>query len=475
MSNGLFNNKNQKMKRLSKRLSAIILIIIALLIFTYIGFHLFTEYIWMDSLGFGNVFTTILYSKVFLAAAGFVLFFGLTFLTIYWIRLSYMNHFHHGQLPSMIIQGKLAYPIMGAASVFIGLIGSSIVQGLGWEPALKLLNYTTFNQTDPYFNMDVSFYVFVLPFIEFILYTLLNLFIFFLLAQIGAYSAFHMYRMSRHAQIHLATTFGLIGVFLAGIHLLGRYNTLLTDQVNIFQKSVVHGLSYTDQVINVPKSYVLAAVALGMVVWVIVAVFRGNIKSALKPIIIYMIFIIISQGASVIVQNFLVSPNEFSREEPFLEHNLNFTRAAYDLDDIELKDNPGNDSLDEEMIERNQLTLDNVRLNDSRPLLDIYNQLQTFRTYYKFNDMDIDRYEIDGEYEQVFIGARELSTDNLPQQAQTWVNKNLRYTHGYGIAMSHVNEITKQGQPEYILKNIPSEGEIDVERPQIYYGEEPYP
>src|SRR5699024_3790256 len=145
------------------------------------------------------------------------------------------------------------------------------------------------------------------------------------------------------------------------------------------------------------------------------------------------------------------------------------------LDSIEEKENPGNMELDEDMLERNQLTLDNVRLNDSRPLLDIYNQLQTFRTYYKFNNMDIDSYDINGKYEQVFIGARELSTDELPDQAQTWVNENLRYTHGYGVAMSHVNEITIQGQPQYILKNIPSDGEIDVERPQIYYGEEPYP
>src|SRR5699024_12882990 len=104
------------------------------------------------------------------------------------------------------------------------------------------------------------------------------------------------------------------------------------------------------------------------------------------------------------------------------------------------------------MLERNQLTLDNVRLNDSRQLLDIYNQLQTFRTYYKFNIMDIDRYDINGKYEQVFIGARELSTDDLPDQAPTWVNKNLRYTHGYGVAMSHVNEITKEGQTECIIR-----------------------
>src|SRR5699024_12665149 len=108
------------------------------------------------------------------------------------------------------------------------------------------------------------------------------------------------------------------------------------------------------------------------------------------------------------------------------KHNLNFTRATYDLNSIEEKENPSNIELDEDMLERNQLTLDNVRLNDSRPLLDIYNQLQTFRTHYKFNNMDIDRYDINGKYEQVLIGARELRTDELPDQTQTWVSKNLR-------------------------------------------------
>src|SRR5690625_2952210 len=124
------------------------------------------------------------------------------------------------------------------------------------------------------------------------------------------------------------------------------------------------------------------------------------------------------------------------------------------------------------MIERNELTIDNVRINDARPLLDIYNQLQTFRTYYQFNDVDVDRYEIDGEYQQVFIGARELSTEDLPEQAHTWVNRTLRYTHGYGVAMSHVNELTAQGQPQYMLSNLPPQGDLDITRPQIYFGEQ---
>src|SRR5699024_5285003 len=143
--------------------------------------------------------------------------------------------------------------------------------------------------------------------------------------------------------------------------------------------------------------------------------------------------------------------------------------------DIKEEEHPGNSSLSEELVEANELTLNNVRLNDSRPLLDIYNQLQTFRTYYKFNDMHIDRYKIDVNYEQVFVRVRDLRTDDLPDQAKTWVNRKLRYTHGYGVAMSHVNKVTNQGQPEYMIKNLPPEGVLDVTRPQIYFGEEDYP
>src|SRR5699024_8513610 len=122
-----------------------------------------------------------------------------------------------------------------------------------------------------------------------------------------------------------------------------------------------------------------------------------------------------------------------------------------------------------------QLTIDNVRLNDSRPLLDIYNQLQTFRTYYQFNDMDIDRYEVDGEYEQVFIGARELSTHDLPEQAQTWVNRNVRYTHGYVVAMSHVHKGVVDGQSEYLWQNMPVDADFVIDNPLICVGEEDYP
>ncbi|TMN22447.1 UPF0182 family membrane protein [Lentibacillus cibarius] len=461
---------NKKFNWIGYLVLALILVIIA----GVLSLGLITDYIWMDSLDYAGVFTTILSSKILLAVAGFILFAAGTFFTLYWIRRSYMKHFDPNQLPPILLRRKAIIFIMIGISAIIGLFGSSVIQGIGWERTLKFLNHVSFGQTDPYFDMDISFYVYVLPFLKFIVFVLIGLSVFFLLLEIGAYSVFQMYRLSRSAQMHLGTTLGVIGLLLAANHVLQPFDTLSTNQVNLFQQSVVTGLSYTDDLINVPKAYILAAVAIIMTIWMIVALVRGRLRSVVVPIAVYVGLAIIGQGASVVVQNFIVSPNEFSKEKPYLEDDLSYTKAAYDLDSIEERQHPGNKSLTQEMVERNSGTIDNVRMNDSRPLLDVYNQLQTFRTYYEFNDVDIDRYKIDGNYEQVFLGARELNTTDLPSQAKTWVNQNLRYTHGYGLAMSHVNQVTPQGQPEYMLKNLPPEGSMDVERPQIYFGEEPY-
>lgn len=474
-SNKLNKKQIARLKKIGVRL-AIFLGIIALILFVGVPIlQWLTEYIWMDTLGFENVFMTILESKIILGVSGFIVFAVTMYVTLYFIRKAYINHFDTRQMVSIVANKKSSNLLMIGIALLFGFIGSAIVKGIGWEPALKVMNYESFNQTDPHFGLDVSFYMFVLPFIKFILFVLLGLAVFYLLVGLGAYSVFQLYKRSRLAQFHLGAILAVIGLILAGIHVLAPYETLLTNYVNIFQKSVVHGMSYTDKLVNIPKAYILAGVALLGSIWMIISIYRGKLEAMLIPIVLYVLLVVLGQGASFVVQNFIVSPNEFAREEPYLQHNLDFTRAAYGLEAIEVKEHPGNDSLSEELIENNALTLDNVRLNDSRPLLDIYNQIQTIRTYYRFNDMDIDRYKVDGKYEQVFVGARELSMDDLPDQAQTWVNRNLRYTHGYGVAMSHVNDVTSQGQPEYMIKDLPPEGDIDIERPQIYFGEEEYP
>ncbi|GAA0456024.1 UPF0182 family protein [Alkalibacillus silvisoli] len=467
-------NRKQKenLKKFLNPLKWIGLIVIPLIVIGLLSLNWITEYIWMGSVGFEQVYTTILFSRFSLGAIGFVLYFVITFITLFWIHRSYVLFLNHSMIPNILLNKKSAYSIIIGIAIVFGIIGTSMVQGIGWEPTLKALNYESFNQTDPYFNLDISFYIYVLPFLELIINLLLGLTIFMTIIVALAYSVFNMYRESRSAQLHLGISISLIGLFIAGNHLLEPYGTLLTNQVNIFQTSVVHGLSYTDDVVNIPKAYVLAGVAIIGVIILIVALIKGNLIWMAIPIALYITVALAGQLVSAAVQNYVVSPNEYHREEPYLQHNLDYTLDAYDLNDITTEQHPGNQSLDEDMIERNQLTIDNVRINDSRPILDVYNQLQTFRNYYQFNDVDIDRYYIDGEYQQVFIGARELNTSDLPDQARTWVNENLRYTHGYGVTMSHVNEITEQGQPEYILQDLPPEGDIDVTRPQIYFGEE---
>lgn len=437
-------------------------------------FNFLTNYIWMESLGFESVYTTTLITKISLVVAGFLLFFIFTYLTLAGMQKIIIDTIGKAKFIQQIGPKKMVTWSNIIISILIGLLGSFIVQKIGWEPVLKVFNQVNFNQADPHFGHDLSFYFFTLPVLNFVLNVLMILSV--ILAGVAAFSYF-MFQAFHHriAKVQLAFYITIFGLSLAATHYLGMYNALFTNKVNAFQKSAVYGVSYTDDVINIPSAYVLAAVTVLATIWAVVTLFRKNYMRLVIPFGLYLLVLFGSQAASFVVQQFVVSPNEFQQETPYLEENLAMTRQAYELEDMEVKDHPGNASLDEEMIERNEMTINNIRINDSRPLNDVYNQIQTFRTYYEFEDIDIDRYMIDGEYEQVFIGARELSMKDLPEQAQTWVNQNLRYTHGYGVAMSHVNEVTAQGQPEYLVKNLPTSGEIDVERPQIYFGEQNYP
>ena len=228
-----------KMKKLGKIFGTIIGIILVIGVLFLLTFSWITDYIWMENLGFEGVFTTILGSKITLGAIGFVLFFIASFITLQWIRSSYVNHLHESQLPPFISSKKLSRLLILSGSFIVGIFGSAVVQGVGWEPLLKFLQHQSFGQTDPHFNMDISFYMFVLPFVEFVVYLLLTMGVLALLAEIGAYSVFHMYRLSRRAQLHIGFTIGLIGLMLAAIHLLAPYHTLLSNSVNLFQESVV--------------------------------------------------------------------------------------------------------------------------------------------------------------------------------------------------------------------------------------------
>ena len=175
----------------------------------------------------------------------------------------------------------------------------------------------------------------------------------------------------------------------------------------------------------------------------------------------------------ILAQKLIVKPNELTKESPYIEHNIKLTREAYNLNKMkEVKFNVS-DTITPEVLAENDATIQNIRVWDERPLLQTYRQLESLRLYYDFNNVDVDRYQINGKYRQIMLSVRELVASQLPPQANTWVNRHLIYTHGYGLVSNPVNEVTKEGLPQLIVKGIPPTFEPDmrIDRPEIYFGE----
>ena len=199
------------------------------------------------------------------------------------------------------------------------------------------------------------------------------------------------------------------------------------------------------------KKFNLVLISIG--VWILVAIFLGGLYPTL-------------------IQNFVVQPNEFNKERPYIESAIKFTRAAYGLDNAKNQQFDVDNLLDIYDPDH-KITVDNIRLWDWQPLMTTYKNLQQLRPYYVFDDVDVDRYIIDGNYRQVMLSAREIDQAELPEEAKTWINQKLMYTHGYGLVVSPVTEVAEEGFPEFFVKDIPPRFSTDlkIERPEIYFGE----
>jgi hypothetical protein len=324
---------------------------------------------------------------------------------------------------------------------------------------------------DPVFNREISFYVFSLPFLHFLRGWFLGALIVILLGSAGVY--FLSYTVQRHrfdfAKPVLAHVDGLViailGLFVWG-YWLGIWELVLSE------RGVAFGASYTDMHAKLPAQWILLALVLICIGFVIVSILRRNPRWFFYGIGGWIVAaIIVGVIFPAVVQRFQVQPNELAREKPYIGYNIDFTREAFALDRIEEQSFPAEETPIPQDITENEVTISNIRLWDPRPLKDTYNQLQSLRLYYDFNDVDVDRYTIDGAYRQVMLSARELSAEKLESEAQTWVNRKLIYTHGYGVVLSPVNKVTAQGLPEFLVKDIPLSGDFNIERPQIYFGE----
>jgi len=445
--------------------------LLVLFAFVNIAKGFYTEWLWFSSLGYGSVYTTVLKARllVFFVAAGLfcLLFLGNLVLAT---RLAPRNGapFWPWAIVSRLQRIVRWNVILG--TILLSLIFGLVAQG-GWLTILQFFNAQPFGIADPVFHREIGFYVFSLPFLHLLRGWLLGALIIILASTAGTY--FFSYTVQRlrfdSARPVLAHIGGLVmailGLFAWG-YWLGIWELVFSSSGMVF------GAGYADMHAKLPAQWILLAVVVIFMGVILVSVLRRNYRWPVYGIAGWIAAAIIIGGIFPgLVQRFQVQPSELARERPYIEYNIDFTREAFALGRIEEKPFPAGETTSLEDITQNEVTINNIRLWDHRPLKDTYNHIQSLRPYYDFNDVDVDRYTIDDEYRQVMLSARELSVEKLPGEAQTWLNRRLVYTHGYGVTLSPVNEVTSQGLPVLLVKDIPPVGDFNIEQPQIYYGE----
>jgi uncharacterized protein len=468
------------MKHCRRAIGTIIVILVLAIAFSKTLVHLLTEAWWFGAIDFASVFWTRLTWQVLLWGISFV-----AYSAFLWgnYRLAIRNSQSRGwallQTNALELKAGVNRFFNWVAAVLILLIALIAAASSlpAWEMVLKYLHPTLFGKQDPIFQQDISFYLFRLPLYEGIHLWLLGM----ILIAIALVSGVYLLRgmiasgdrlgveVIGHAKVHLSLLLGVILLLVAWSFWLDRYHLLSAPG------KVVFGASYTDVHARILACLVMGVMSLGIAFLFFVSMRRRSFALPLQGLTLFAVTLIVFNGIYPwFMQQFIVNPNELSKEKLYIEHNIQFTQAAYHLNDVQKESYAAIATLNRQSLQNNQPTVRNIRLWDYRPLLSTYKQLQEIRLYYNFTDVDVDRYRLNNDYQQVMLSARELSYAQLPQEAQTWVNQRLKYTHGYGLAMSPVNQVTSDGLPELYVKDIPpvSSVNLPIQQPAIYYGEE---
>jgi uncharacterized membrane protein (UPF0182 family) len=452
------------------------------------------DWAWFSTIGYVGVFWTVVVAKVLL----FVAIFAVSTLSLWgnaalaWRfavprRLRLPAAFDPGpatarappetpaelfELLSRVLPWRWVIP---GVAVAIGLLIATGETGQ-WELILRFIYQVPYGQDDPQFGKDIGFYLFSLP----VYVALKNWTLWVLLlsaAMAGAVYLVHgaidlerrPWRISSAAVTHSSALLGGYFAIKAWSYALDRFLLLYNDN------GIVVGAGYTDTHVDLPVLWLLICVSgvASVVVWVNMRLRTYRLPIAATALVFGSSFVF---GVLVpdVFERFFVKPSELQLERPYIQRNIALTREAYDLQHVEVKPFPAEQGLTFQSLEDNRGTVNNIRLWDWQPLMDTYAQLQEIRTYYKFLNVAVDRYRIDGSYQQVTIAARELAPSLLSANAQTWVNLHLLFTHGSGVVMSPVTQKSTEGLPNFYLKDIPpaaSDGAPAVTEPRIYFGQ----
>ncbi|HVD47110.1 MAG TPA: UPF0182 family protein [Candidatus Limnocylindria bacterium] len=428
----------------------------------------FTEREWYDALGYRDVFTTRLVLEALLFVGSFTIaFVYLAVNVIIGLRVRAGPALRAVGIRRSIVRS----PTGGIALAAAALVALILSGGAGtqWSTLALFQHSSPTGITDPVLGQDVSFYLLTLPFLHSIANWALGLGFMSVLV-IGALYAWRGdtfdINLSPLAIAHLSALLAVFALALAGWMWLGRYDLLFAHNTTI-----VWGAAYTDVNARLPLFTFQAGAGVVLAGALLANMWLRRRWLPMAAAGLWVAMLLIGQIYPTVVQNFFVNPSAQSYEIPYIEREIAATRAAYGLSDVKVSDFTGDKPLTKQDVQNDQVTVDNLRLWDYTQLKDVYEQLQTIRTYYSFNDVDIDRYTVGTQYKQLEISAREFDSTKLSSAAQNWVNLHLEYTHGYGVAASPVNAVVGEGLPDFVVSDLPPTGPLKITQPAIYFGE----
>ena len=502
-----------------------VIAILAVIIACFGGIVSFvTNLLWFDELGYISVFLKKLTAELELGIPIFLILTALSYLYLQAIKKGYYKRVEikDKSFPSERTVNLVA---LGLSALFGAAVAIITVTRL-WFEILQFANATDFGLKDPIFNLDIGFYIFRLSFATYINQIILGV----VVAFIGLTLIFYVLLMGmRKPQVfehkvnpasefsddeerftgNFTSGFGkafdkAVGGKVKGFSNLGGSRVDSENLKNLFSiasrqliilgvvfflmvgtnfflkqftllysnTGVLYGAGFTDINITLWVYRILIALSVLAAIFFVIGIKQKSLKKTLAVPVIMIIVAVAGTGTAALVQNLVVAPDEISKEYKYLKNNIAYTQSAYDLQGIKTQTFAASNSLTKEDIVNNAGTFSNIRINDYEPTSKFYNQAQSIRTYYEFNDVDVDRYMINGEYTQTFLSAREIDESKIA--GYPWLSKHLKYTHGYGITLSRVDKVTESGQPDLLIDSIPPVSdveEIDITRPEIYFGE----
>ena len=508
-----------------RRVSIILLAVVVIVALFLLLLNFITDWLWFKEVGYTGVFLTKLVNQLKFGVPMFII---LTVLMNVYLRALRRGYFKKIKSKEDTDIKRLAVYTNLISILFGAVVSVAVIRKL-WFELLEFANSTDFNIKDPIFDLDISFYVFKYEFLSGLNAMLIGIIVLFILATL----AYYMILLTMHspdmfeeyeaepiedgkftggaaqedtaAEEQAAGRFGklfskvgkkqrrpkpdrrvsqsnldqllniasgqLSALGVIFFLMVGFYSFLMQFDLLHAHTGIVYGAGFTDVKVTLWVYRILIALSVVGAVTTAIGISKKRIKLLVAVPALMVVVGLAGGGLQALVQNMIVSPDEINKESEYLGYNIEYTQYAYDVDDVDVRDYAADDSLTADDVRNNQETVTNVRINDYEPVATFYNQTQSIRQYYRFFDTDVDRYWLNGEYTQTYLSVREIDETKI---SDTWLNQHLKYTHGYGLALSRVDKITASGQPEVIIRNIPPQSsaeELTIDRPEVYFGE----